>query len=228
MAMKLFYSKSEDRSDVGKYELNLVSNGSVSVGIGESEIMEKRSLCSTKECSDQIFSEQLVSEYQKQVCGERMSHLTLSQYSSMSGEQRSRINNRVRQWALKARNCMPSDNQGLFVLVAAHLLKNAHRYFNMEKPSDLQMNILSEKTVSDDMKQKILQDFKETNKTLRVINNLKESNRIEEQQELVSKMKGDSTFRDLSFISGVPLKTVHKWCSLPKQKEHKASELANL
>ena len=100
------------------------------------------------------------------------------QYQSMSAEQKNRISNRVRQWALKARVSMPLNDHGMFCLVAAHLLKNAHRYFNINKPSELQTHILEDKTISEAMRQKVIQDFKEANKKLRAVNDLKSRNRI--------------------------------------------------
>ena len=42
-------------------------------------------------------------------------------------------------------------------------------------------------------------------------------------------MKHDyQTYRSLSSMSGISLKTVHGWCSLPKVKKHKGSELLKL
>ena len=51
---------------------------------------------SSKYPSEALFSEQIVSECEKSLVGEKFSHLTLSQYRSMSDVQRSKINNRVR------------------------------------------------------------------------------------------------------------------------------------
>ena len=77
-----------------------------------------------------------MSESAKELRGEEISHLTLQQYNSMSVDEKTHIHNRVCQWALKARDSMPNDNHGIFCLVASHLLKKAHRYFNLSQPPD--------------------------------------------------------------------------------------------
>ena len=129
---------------------------------------------------------------------------------------------------MKARQSMPQQDHGLFCLVAAHLLRNSHKYFKQDKPSEMQVHILEEKTVTESIKQKVIEDFKDTNKKLHVIGDLKDKNRVSEQQQLVQELKEQyPTFRQISATSGVPLKTVHSWCSLPKKTEHKAMELAN-
>ena len=74
-----------------------------------------------KKCSELVFSDQIISECEKLCSGGEMSHLTLMQYQTMSSEERSRIQNRVRQWSLKARQSLPSDH-GVFCLVLGHLL----------------------------------------------------------------------------------------------------------
>ena len=169
------------------------------------------SMSKPKQTSDILFTEQIVSESSKLCNGKVMSHLTLLQYQNMSSEQRSHVQNRVRQWALKARHSMPSDDHGLFCLVAAHLLRNAHKYFNLEAASQLQKPVLEEKMVSEPTCQRIIDDFKEANKTLWCIGDLKDKNRVSEQQRLVCKMKEEyQTFRNMSFMSGISVKTVHK------------------
>ena len=46
---------------------------------------------------------------------------------------------------------------------------------------------------------------------------------------MVTELKENfQTFRNISFASGISLKTVHNWCALPKKKEHKAKALADL
>ena len=187
-------------------------------------------LCSNnKEISENIFSEQMISECTKTMQGQNPSHLTLMQYQAMSQEQKSHIINRVRQWALKARECMPSEDQGLFCLVAAHLLRNAHRYFSMETPSDLQLHTLTSKSVAESTKMKLIDECQQANKKLRVIGDLKCKKRLMEQKKLVDALKEEyHTYRNMSVMSGVSLKTVHKWCSVPKSKIHKSTELARL
>ena len=83
-------------------------------------------------CSELLLGEQVISEYDKSLKGEQMSHLTFPQYQQMGSEEENRIHNCVRQWAFKARECLPND-YGIFCLVISHLLKNAHHYFEMEK-----------------------------------------------------------------------------------------------
>ena len=186
------------------------------------------SLCSKKGLSEELFAEQIISECDKETRGDPASHLTLSQYESMSAEEKNHISNRVRQWALKARNSMPKEDHGLFCLVAAHLLKNSHRYFNLHAPSQMQLQILQEKEISEPTRQKIVDEFREVNKKLRVIGNLKVGKRVREQQDLVTEVKGNLSYRKLSAMSGVSLKSLHKWCSVPKIKKHKSKELAKL
>ena len=178
---------------------------------------------SARNCSEVLFSEQIISE--ANVC--EVSHLTFLQYQAMSKEQKSQISNRVRQWALKARESLPHDNQGLFCLVVSHLLRNAHRYFGMESPSDMQMCILEKNSVSQNTREDIISNFKNASKKLREVCDFKKKNRIPEQQKIVSELKESyQSYHNISFMSGVPLKTVHSWCSIPKIKTNKASELA--
>ena len=78
---------------------------------------------------------------------------------------------------------MPSEDHGLFCLVAAHLLRNAHRYFNnLDRPSEIQMQLLEEKTITEVTRQRLIDEFKAANKKLRVIGDLKDKNRIAEQK----------------------------------------------
>ena len=67
------------------------------------------------------------------------------------------------------------------------------------------------------------------NRQVREIGDLKDRNRLAEQQQLVSKLKEDyKSYRQIALMSGISLKTVHNWCSIPKQKLHKSTELAKL
>ena len=124
-----------------------------------------------KACSELLFGDQLISECDKAIHGRNVSHLTFSQYQEMDTQQKSRLNNCVQQWALKARDSLPND-QGVFCLVS-HLLKNAHRYFQMEGPYELQTKVLQERNISDDIRQQIIEDFKEANKNIRAVGDLK-------------------------------------------------------
>ena len=71
-----------------------------------------------RNCSELLFSEQLMCEALK---GDDASKLTLLQYKQMMKQEKFRISNRVRQWALKAREYLPNEH-GLFCLVIGHLL----------------------------------------------------------------------------------------------------------
>ena len=179
-------------------------------------------------CSELLFTEQLLSECEKAVTNQKPSQLTVIQYNSMSNEERSHLNNRIQQCALKARGSLPNEH-GLFCLVLGHLLKNAHRYFQLDCPSDIQKQILQSKTFCDQKSEQVVEQFKETNKKLRMVGELKCKNRVKEQQRIVNELKGDyHSLRNLSSISGISLKTVHNWCSVPRHKVHKGSELSHL
>ena len=93
------------------------------------------------------------------------SDLTFLQYQSMSSEQKACISNRVHQWAMKARDSLPNE-YSLFSMVIAHLLRNAHRYFNLDRPSGFQRDILERNAISDSTKQKFVEEFKEVNWTV--------------------------------------------------------------
>ena len=150
------------------------------------------------------------------------------QYQNMSIEQKKKIHNRVQQWALKARDSLPNDH-GVFCLVLLHLMKNSHRYFNLEVPSDLQRHILQNQPLKDSKNLTLCDMSKEVNKKLRVACDLKGKNRLVKHQNVVQQLKKEfKSFRNLSSVSGIALKTVHNWCSLPKQKVHKAKELSQL
>ena len=106
--LRLFYSNSdeciefEERNDVQSVKTN------------PSEIhMVQNENGTQKSCSELLMGEQIISEYHKVKSGERMSHLTFMQYANMESAEKSRIHNRVRQWALKARTSLPNDH-GIF------------------------------------------------------------------------------------------------------------------
>ena len=70
---------------------------------------------------------------------------------------------------------------------------------------------------------------KDINKVLREIKTLKRQYRILEQQELFMKLKQSvGSYRAISADSGIPLKTLHSWCSVPKERKNKATYKANL
>ena len=108
-------------------------------------------------------------------------------------------------------------------------MKNSHRYFNLDVPSDLQRHILQNQPLNDTKNLTLCDMSKEVNKKLRVACDLKGKNRLVEHQNVVQQLKKEfKSFRNLSSVSGIALKTVHNWCSLPKQKVHKAKELSQL
>ena len=184
--------------------------------------------CNENRCSDLLFSEQVVSECEKLIAGENVSELTFRQYQSMDNNAKMCIHNRVRQWALRARNVLPNEH-GLFCLVVAHLLKNAHHYFKLKSPSDFQTNILEQNSISENTKNRLVAEFKEANRKIRHIGSLKNKNWLKEQEELVCKLKNHyPSFRKIARASGISLKSVHNWCSQPKGKVRKMSALAQL
>ena len=89
----------------------------------------------------------------------------------------------------------------------------------MDKPSDMQRHFLSSSALSyKSTRDELVEEFKEANLKIREIGNLKGQNRITEQQRLVGELKESyQSYRNISFVSGISLKTVHKWCSLPKK-----------
>ena len=209
---RLFYSRSNERDNrdkIGGENVNETVNISTSA-----TSFSNQATCSINSACDQSDALQ------------KSAQLTYKQYECMSSDEKNRLHNRVRQWALKARECL-SNEHGLFCLVVSHLLRNAHRYFNIDKQSKMQCKILEQHTTSDEMKEKCVEMFKEANKKLREAGDLKGMNRITEQQKVVAELKQSyHSFRNMAFVSGISLKTVHSWCSLPKEKTHKSTELA--
>ena len=156
------------------------------------------------------------------------SDLTYTKFASLSPADKCKLNNRIRQVALRVRGHFPNDHS-MFVLVAAHLLRNAHQYFGLSKPSQLQSKILQSKAISDKTKNKIIEDFKEANKKVRGVRTLKYQSRVTEQSAKVDELKQTyGSYRSIADASGIPVKTVYKWCSKPKDKQTKRIELANL
>ena len=148
----------------------------------------------------------------------------------LSTEEKVKQQNRVRQLAYKARKAMPKDHR-MYCLVAAHLLKNAHRYCNVEPEEAAKIKQEVEdvkKSVVDDENNSSAEYCREINKRLREIRTLKRQNRIAEQQALVGKLKEEGSYRTISRLAGTPLKTVHEWCSVPKERIHKGTSRAQL
>ena len=87
---------------------------------------------------------------------------------------------------------MPKDYKS-FCLVAAHLAKNAHRYYSKEDFKQQKMEgDLPDSMGEVDEVDKVVSEpddlCKEVNQKLRSIRTLKHQNRKEEQQEMVSKL----------------------------------------
>ena len=110
---------------------------------------------------------------------------------------------------------MPKDYKS-FVLVAAHLVKNAHRYYDVDcKEEGVKADVEIGTTGTTEENRKC----KELNKLLQEISSLKRKNCIKEQQLNVNKLKeAFGSYRSISQLSGIPLKTVHFWCAEPKRK----------
>ena len=114
-----------------------------------------------------------------------------------------------------------------------HFLKNAHRYWNIGEEEARKIKIEAENEVgkkSDDAQSvTVSNECIEVNKALKTIQALKKQNRIWEQQDLVVKLRaGVGSYQDISKCSGTALKTVHEWCSTPKDRIHKLTSKANL
>ena len=137
--VRIFYSNFEDsyidnedgnKVDKVQSDCNLAGNGNLRQCTGAVDGVKVK-VNKKKNASDELFMEQIVSECEKTMHSSQPSYLTFSQYDAMESDQKMCIHNRIRQWALKARESLPKDH-GIFCLVVAHLLKNAHRYFDLE------------------------------------------------------------------------------------------------
>ena len=171
---------------------------------------------------------------------------------SLSGDEKMKEQNRIRQIAFKVRQKMPKDYDS-FCKVAEHLVKNAHRYKKLEnaeevgneflfkvKNEEMSPEIKKENLSCDEQKATDIVNSaikleesgdpcKDANKMLREIKALKGQNRLTEQQECVRKLKEKvDSYRDISKTTGIPLKTVHDWCSVSRECKHKGTERANL
>ena len=177
LGLGYFYSNSDECIEFEeKYDVNSQKCNEIEVDMVQNVNGTKRSY------SELLMGEQIISEYQKVKSGQGMSHLTFLQYSNMDCAEKSRIHNRVWQWALKARSLLPND-QGLFCLILLHLMKNAHQYFNMDNPSDFQNKILEDKHLSETTRQEIIDTYKKANKKMHEVRSFKSKNHINEQKE---------------------------------------------
>ena len=144
---------------------------------------------------------------------------------------------------------MPKDYKS-FCMVAAHLVKNAHRYYNIED-SELKEEVISKvkqevdsedvpithgNDVKHSLKQKYAMQLGDDmdidqigSKMLRSIRALKKQNPVQEQQDLVTKLKElVGTYREIAKVTKTPLKTVHDWCKKPQERCHKGTARAML
>ena len=170
--------------------------------------------------------------------------------SESSSEDKTKKQNRIRQMAFKIRKKMPKDYNS-FKLVLDHLVKNTPRYYKTDvevklaedetglKKEEICEDIVKKEIIESDVKPDIRCDDVKVksadvscmaiNKKLREICSLKKQNRIKEQQQLVTNLKHEvGVFREISRLSGVSLKTVHDWCSLPKEHTHQAKAKAEI
>ena len=170
----------------------------------------------------------MISECEKALVGESYNHLTLLQYEQMNPEEMKRLDNRVRQWASKMKQNIPKDH-GVFCLVLKHLLRNAHRPYGLSSPSEIQKSVLCDDKVSDEMKQNICEKFKELNRKVRFLGEMRKKNRLVEHRQCADELLREyKTFSNISKLSGISLKTINTWFSTPTPKVHKATELSRL
>ena len=123
---------------------------------------------------------------------------------------------------------LPNDYT-MFVLVTLHLFKNAHRYFGLTSPTDMQMNLIEELSTSTFSREEAVAEFKDASLKIRNISTLKNQNRVSEQLDKVKELKKEyGSLRNISDLTGVSLKTVHKWCTAPVTTLKKRVELSKL
>ena len=166
----------------------------------------------------------------KEHSNEKGNTLTYLKYRSLTPEEMAKLQNRVRQKSLQVREGekLPSD-YAMFVLVTHHLFCNAHRYFGLPSPTDLQLKLLEERAISNESRNQIVEEFKSANKKIRNICTLKNQNRVTEQASKVLEMKSEfGSLRNIADVSGVSLKTVQKWCTAPSTKPKRRVELSKL
>ena len=140
----------------------------------------------------------------------------------LSGEEKICEQNCIRQLAFRAHKNMPKDFNS-FCRVAEHLVKNAYRYYNIPESDELKEEAVT--PVNKIVKKSTVESSCQSgNKLLHTIRSLTRQIRIQEQQVLVKMLKSEvGSYRDLSRVTGTPLKTVHEWCSEPKERSHKGS-----
>ena len=129
-----------------------------------------------------------------------------SKQKGLSCEDKVKEQNRIRQFAFKVREKMPKDYKS-YCLVAAHLVRNAHRYYKEEwkeealKEEHIQVKLNASKVCDPETELDSNVINQEVNKLLREIRTLKRQNRIIEQQERVLKLKKYGSYRDLKSIT---------------------------
>ena len=151
-------------------------------------------------------------------------HLSLSDYKSLSGIEKKRLEDRVRQCASRAREYLPSTDHGIFCLTLQHLARNAHKYFDINEPTEIQNYVMN--TGIRASKKELLSEFKEVNQKVRAAGEMRAKNRKKEHSTIVQDLKMSySSLREMSIVSGISKKTLQIWCSAPEKKMHKATEL---
>ena len=129
--------------------------------------------------------------------------MSYEQFQSLPSNERTKLDNRVRQWAHRSREHLPKKHF-LFCLVLSHLLRNAHTYFNIPNPTDLQLKLFEEKCISDSTKHEFVAEFKEVNKRIREVCEMKQKRRVIDQKRLVSELRDDyGTYKNIAQISGI-------------------------
>ena len=186
----------------------------------------------------EILDKEFVTDVKTEGKDEKSTTMDYNEHK-MSAEDKVREQNRIRQLAFKARATMPKDYKS-FCLVASHLVRNAHRYYSIKKENldnlvkeDFQSkkddNEIRSKKDDNEMENNQKGDDANTiHKKLREIRVLKSHNRTKEQQEKVDKLLSNNTYRAMEKKCKVLLKTLHGWCSIPKEAEHKSCARSRL
>ena len=130
--------------------------------------------------------------------------------------------------AWRVRSHMPKNSKD-FILVAEHIYRNRSKNKNKSADSSVDQTQQEDLKSSDKTMDKFcnlspVECCKVLNKKLRIISNLRERNRISEQQRLVSEVKIEyGGIRKIAQLSGCRKNYVAWICSKPEFKLHKAT-----
>ena len=179
-----------------------------------------------------------------------------SEQNALNDQEKLREQNRIRQLAFKLWQKLPKDYETFCKVAShlyknAHRYGNTVNEIVAKPEPECKLENIVVKKEEIDVKQEQLDDAKqeqlrggkqeeltgmktevmdppkEINKQLRTIQSLKKKNRIREQQQLVAKLKSSyGSYRSISNLAGIALKTVHQWCSKPKIRVHKGKARA--